>query len=399
MPFFLQYLFTLICAAGFIKLILFKGAPPTPRFRIGKILILLLGIFVYYLYAVKHNNTALAVYAFLVWGFNLYFPLRRKMYNNRSKKTRESEEQGKKLEREKEEQEKRNKKEQEEELLKKAEDEELANEMTIDYVAKRKTDPSYMFLVREDKKDEESERVFSNAKYGDRVEILYDRDRDQYYLKFPFMNYYGYKAKEHEYINAKKMLLFVIDNSIGKAGSKSIRMLQIGAFEDRDQKTNFYSIVEDKEGSELSVDGIYLKNIGRVSESKEKRLVEESEKWTLKYSVYATRKYTDSSGEEVEAELKHKGSVYGFRKHGLLIKDNHFYGFIFYPPNDIQELLGLSLPKDGSDIGLFCIDGKEYGKVSLYGNKVFIPIEGSDKPLGLEEFNLARAWYMIEKDR
>ena len=270
----------------------------------------------------------------------------------------------------------------EEKRLIEAEAAEFAKETSFDYVMERAAGPigraagpSSTFLLSEREADEESDRLFKNAKYGDPVKILYDENKAQYFLRLPFMDYYGFDLKEKHFKECEDILLFVLANSVGSVGSKTQRYLKIAAFAYRKQETTFYQIVDDEKDSDRTIGSTYLKNIGRVSEGKEKRLIEESEKWFLKVHVKSVRTTEESEAKKVIEELDGDLKLRHPERAGIVIRDNHFYGFIVYPDgySDDSSLA----PTDGRNVGLLCIDGTKDGITEIYKEKILtVTVEG-----------------------
>ena len=262
--------------------------------------------------------------------------------------------------------------------LAEAEAAELAEEESLDFLEDYDFRPSYTFLVSENDPGEEADRLFSQAKRGDPVKILYDKAREQYYLKFPFMDYYEHKLKERDYEIAKDRLLFVSDSGSGTVGIKVKRFLQIAAFDPREQEIKFYEIVGEKDPCDRVIGSTHLKDIGRVSAGKENRLLKEAKKWTLKYHIKGERKEKDADGKEVIYTLDHKMKIWDPEKAGVVVKENHFYGFIVYP----RDLSGLFTDThahtEGEDVGLVLRYGIKDGITEIHNEKAHIPTKDSE---------------------
>ncbi len=280
-----------------------------------------------------------------------------------------------------------------EKALADAERAELAKETSLAYLEELNGEPSYTFFVNESNPDEESDRLFTSAKYGDPVKILYDTAKEQYYLKFPFMNYYGKKLKERDFAAAKDRLLFVIENTTGAAGIKTQRYLVIAAYEPRKQRAKFYEVVEEKDRCDRVIGSYHLKDLGRVSAGKEKRLLEEAEKYTVMCHVKGERKEENADGKDVIYKLNDKVKIHSPEKAGVVVKWNHFFGYILYPYDISDELLmDTDAHTEGKDVGLVLLRGITAGKTEIHNERTLIPVEG-----GLEYFDATQS-YILEKN-
>ena len=255
---------------------------------------------------------------------------------------------------------------------------ELAKEATLDYLQDLNNGPSYTFLVSENDPGEEADRLFSQAKRGDPVKILYDKTREQYYLKFPFMDYYGHKLQELDYEGLKDRLLFVFGNGAGMVGMKAKRYLQIAAFEPRDQKIKFYEIVGEEDPCDRIIGSTRLKDIGKVSEGKEKRLLEEAGEWFLRCHIKGERKEKDADGKEVINVLDDKVEIHEPEKAGVIVNKNHFYGYIIYPFDPSGLLLDTYAHTEGKDVGLVVRYDRNDGITEIHNEKARFSVKGSE---------------------
>ena len=228
-------------------------------------------------------------------------------------------------------------------------------------------DPSYSFLVGESNNPEESDYLFMNAKKGDPVQIIYDKTNDKYFLRFPYIDYYGQKLNVKDYNRAKNRLLFVTDNTVGNAGIKQIRYLQVSAFECRSQKTTFFEIVKEQEESDMTIGKTYLKRISSVSEGKEKRLLEESKNWTITERLVEVfddsgnvMKNLDLDRHTLQYTIIHDSGDISFNIVGIIVKNDFFYGCVF----KIGRAEEIALSKT-DNLGLFYVDGKKDGITEL----------------------------------
>ena len=190
------------------------------------------------------------------------------------------------------------------------------------------------------------------------------------------------------------MLLIVLDSGVGSAGSKKQRYLQIAGYEYREQKSVFYQIVKEREGSDRTIGSTYLKDIGRVSEGKEKRLIEESGKWLLKCRIKGYRMGEEADGKKVRYVLDEKTEMLHPEKAGVIVKENHFYGFIVYPCG-VDVITHLDALTEGDSVGYLCIDGAKDGVTEICAETDFIPIKGE----GLARYYDMTYTYLLEKNQ